>query len=86
MRVVKSGKYGGDGWKKNFVCRECGAVIEPSEEDLKVYNSAVAYAGETWDPVVYYTCPECETDNVVTFDVPYPIRDRQFKILEERYK
>jgi|GEM_PF-3104663 len=63
MKVIKAGKT-----KKNwrFVCSGCGAVLEVEKDDLYVVNTAVAYAGETWDPALRFNCPVCEEANDAT--------------------
>ncbi len=61
---------GGDRWAKKFTCSECKTVWEVGESDLRVFNHAVFYGGETWEPEVSFLCDDCHTENVVTERIP----------------
>ena len=71
MRVIKDNNTP---WKKTYVCLDCGSTLEVAQDDLKVVNTAVAYAGETWDPIVVFYCPLCKSRNNVTTSIPSRIR------------
>lgn len=83
MKVLKGGNKTGK-WVKKFVCKHCDAVLEVCENDLFTVNTAVAYAGETWDPRLRFTCPVCSTDNDVTNNVPYGIQFKSFSDYQNR--
>lgn len=75
MKVLKAGTKSGK-WAARVICRECEAVLEIEKEDLYVINTAVAYAGETWEPEVVFNCAVCETRNYAKGNVPAGIRYR----------
>ena len=77
MRVIAEGNSPAK-WSKRFVCTECSAVLEVDEPDLHVVNTAVAYAGETWDPRLRFTCEICHSVNDVTGQVPSGIQGKLF--------
>lgn len=74
MKVLE----GPDKWVKQCTCKECSAKLEIEESDLRVVNTAVGYAGETWEPAIVVTCPVCKTDVYVTKKVPYGIQNRLY--------
>jgi len=39
-------------WKTQVECGSCKAVLEVNKEGLYVANMAMAYAGESWEPVM----------------------------------
>ena len=65
MKVIRHGILG-DGWRKEFECFICGAVIEIDKDDLKVYVYPYYY-GET---SIRFECPECGTEISVTKEIP----------------
>lgn len=73
MKVVNKGK-GKQKWSKRVVCPECNAVLDIEKEDLYVINTAVAYAGETWEPELCFNCGSCESRVTVTNQVPSGIQ------------
>lgn len=83
MKVVDEGNGPKQKWTKRFVCEECQATLEVEESDLHVVNTAVGYAGETWEPELEFECPVCHSDNRVTGRVPSGI---QYKLFEEALK
>jgi len=80
MKVIRAGiaKVTQE-WKKLFVCDGCGAVLEVEEADLKVRNLAVPFAGQTWEPSLYFVCPQCKRVNDVTNGVPSDMQKRLFR-------
>lgn len=63
-------------WSKQFRCPECKSTSTITIEDIKVYNSAVAYAGEDWEPKVKIICSICKTASDAGRKVPQGIQDR----------
>jgi len=61
-------------WTKTVTCRECKSELEIEESDLYVYNNAVGYAGETWEPEVSYDCGVCHSRNCVDNKIPSGIK------------
>lgn len=61
MKVINYGKDNITEWTGEYTCDECGALIEINRDDLKVINTAVGYAGETWEPVIVFDCPVCDS-------------------------
>lgn len=53
-----------DKWR--VTCHFCKAVLEFEKEDIYIANTAVHYAGETWEPEARIECPECESPVKVT--------------------
>ncbi len=45
-------------WSKDFHCKHCAETSKITISDVHVYNTAVFYAGETWDPEVRIVCPD----------------------------
>jgi len=80
MKVIK----GELEWKTEIICPHCKSVLEIEKKDLYVINTAMSYAGETWDPEMQVDCCVCETSIGVTKQVPYGIRNRMY--LEKRRK
>lgn len=83
MKVIAKGD-GKKKWTKRFVCEECKAVLEVEEKDLHVANTAVAYAGESWEPRLYFDCAVCHSDNDVTGKVPSGIQSKLFEEAREK--
>jgi rubrerythrin len=73
MKVLKQG---GEGWSQEFVCQGCASTLLVETSDLAVINTAMGYAGETWEPEVAFNCPVCQTTNQVSSRVPDGIRNR----------
>ena len=80
MKVVK----GPEVWKTEVECRSCKATLEIGKEDLRVVNTAMSYAGETWDPVIRVTCCVCETSITVDKVIPYDMRSRLIRKAVDR--
>ena len=75
MRVVRTGSGSSEKWSRNFVCRECDSTLEIVARDLWVANTAIAYAGETWEPRLAFTCSVCKsTSYLADSAVPSSIR------------
>lgn len=55
-------------------CGHCKALLELEFSDIQVENTAMAYAGETYDPVLYFLCPVCKSRNYRLEFVPPGIR------------
>ena len=70
-------------WTEEVVCKDCGAQLRIEASDLIVRNTAMFYAGETWDPVVLVKCAVCDSEVYVTKKVPSGIRDRLFRMYRE---
>lgn len=72
-------------WSKNYICRECDAILTIEEGDLYARNTAMAYAGETWDPRLFFDCVVCRTRNDVTSKMAHGIQKELFRQLSEKY-
>jgi hypothetical protein len=72
MKVLSTGKTS---WSGEFECCECHAKLEVVKSDLHVGNNAVAYAGDSWDPYVYFNCAVCKSRNTVTGKIPSGISE-----------
>jgi hypothetical protein len=76
MKVIKGSTD--EQWKVQVTCESCEAVLEVEKKDLYVANTAVAYAGETWDPRIRVRCCVCETPVPMDGHVPWGIQARMF--------
>ena len=74
-----------EGWSKDYICRECGAILTVEEGDLYARNTAVAYAGEIWDPRVFFNCAVCRTTNDVTTTAAHGIVRSLIDVLSEQF-
>ncbi len=45
---------------REVVCQRCNAKLRFEPQDARCINTAVGYAGETWEPEFVIDCPECE--------------------------
>lgn len=77
MKILKAANTS---WAHKFACRECKSKLEVEAADLYVYNNAVFYAGESWEPEIAYTCPVCSSRNTVTEKVPSGLR---YKLIDD---
>ena len=75
---------GSSEWKIKVICNSCGAILEVEKSDLFVANTAMAYAGETWDPTLRAKCCVCETSMYMDEKVPVAIRERMFQEARRR--
>lgn len=78
MKVIDAGKN--QSWSQRFICKKCGAVLEVEESDLQFTNMAIAYAGETWDPYIYFICGACSSRVYATNDIPSGIKNKIFDL------
>ena len=79
MKVLSKEK-----WSKKVKCRECKAKLEIEEDDLFAVNTAMAYAGESWDPRLRVTCAVCQSNIDVTSKVPSGMCDRKYAKLARK--
>lgn len=77
---LKAFGFFGRKWKERVMCPRhgCRAVYEVDADDLVAENTAVAYAGETWEPRIYVYCPECGQAAELTYVIPQAVRDKKF--------
>lgn len=62
-------------WSKQFRCPACKKTSTITIENVKVINTAVAYAGETWEPEVCVICPICQSHTGAKGQAPQGILD-----------
>ena len=82
MKVIKTGNASTE-WTKRLVCPECQALLEVVESDLYVVNTAVNYAGETWEPELRCNCGSCHSQIDMSNKVPSGI---QYKLYDSARK
>jgi hypothetical protein len=75
VKVIDAGN-GGKKWTKKITCPHCHAKLEIEEKDLYVGNSAVAYAGETWEPHLRCKCGSCQSRIEMHGRVPQGIEEK----------
>ena len=85
MKVI-SRPDGRDEWTLEIECRKCHAKLEVNKDDLYPVNTAVGYAGETWDPAVYVDCGNCESSINVTDKVQDGVREKLYDKLYDKLK
>lgn len=83
MKVITKGNKPAK-WTKRFTCDECEAVLEVEESDLYAVNTAVAYAGETYDPRLRIKCGCCSSEIDVTNKVPSGLQNKLFAELRKK--
>ena len=82
MKVLDTGSKK---WSKKIKCRECKAKLEIELDDVKAINTAMGYAGETWEPLLYVECAVCNSDvRLKIGSVPSGIEHKLFEELRER--
>ena len=82
MDVISGGK-----WSKEIDCEECGSTLRIYEEDLFAVNTAVAYAGEVWDPALRVECVVCTSSIPIDENsVPDGIVSRLFREARDKGK
>ena len=64
-------------WRHAFKCHECKSRCEAEAGDVRVRNSAVVYAGETWEPVYYVACGGCGARHSLTAEMRLPSHVRE---------
>jgi hypothetical protein len=79
MKVLSTEK-----WSKRVNCRECKSRLEIEEDDLRAVNTAMSYAGETWDPRLRVTCAVCHSDIDVTDKVPSGLQNKKYDELRTK--
>ena len=79
MKVLSQEK-----WSAQVTCTACKALLEIEESDLRVVNTAMAYAGERWDPRLRVECAVCHSDIDVTRTVPSGMRYRMYDEAREK--
>lgn len=78
MKIISTESNKGT-WTKKVTCSECKAVLELEASDLKVYNTACFYAGETWEPQIGYSCGVCNSVNYLDDSkIPSGIRNNLY--------
>lgn len=82
MKVVSKNKD----WKKRIKCKECRAELEIEEKDVYVVNTAVGYAGESFDPQLRVNCGRCKSSVDVSDKVPSGIENSKIQLFREKYK
>jgi hypothetical protein len=80
MKVLSKEK-----WSKEIKCRSCKAKLEIEEADLFAVNTAMGYAGETWDPRLRVTCAVCHTDIDVTNKVPRGMQNKKYDEIRKNH-
>ena len=86
MKVIPQPPKTAGKWERDYTCRECRSVLRVDVCDLYARNTAMAYAGETWDPRLFYKCCVCKSENDVTRKVPHGIEHDLFEKLYARRK
>ncbi|KKS93254.1 MAG: hypothetical protein UW68_C0006G0028 [Candidatus Collierbacteria bacterium GW2011_GWB1_44_6] len=71
-------------WSKNFTCNHCRKISRVTVSDIHVFNTAVLYAGETWDPEVRIVCPVCHTQTAAGKHVPRGIQNELISEAESK--
>lgn len=84
MDVLKKGKS--KEWSKDVECDECLALLRVYKKDLYVVNTAIAYAGETWDPKIRADCAICKNELVIDEYVPDRIRNDLENAYRKKYR
>lgn len=67
-------------------CKRCNARLEFEPEDVVCINTAVGYAGETWEPRFIIECPECGEDIYLDHVISEKTRRSAEKRLKDRNK
>jgi len=71
-------------WSKPIKCPECKEISVIKIEDVKVLNTAVGYAGETWEPELNIKCPICKSYFLAKNRVPQGILNTVLSEAEQK--